>query len=563
MDPFGTSHEISCRVCAGFSSPSLGAVCAPPAESLFHNHWHGPVMPFIVDHHSARRPRRDSAERPRPKLRRSPRLEVLETRCLLSGSRPKTVFDQGLRLPSRVAHVATNKIGSDEFDRRSERRALAQGRNGTTSARDHFERGSTFRVEGSMSQRARATAAPGLGQSAYVLVFETKDPHHTLLTAQEVPDVPYFGVVGTIGTGDPTDLYRLTLGAAAEQLDFQLAWGPSVPQVQMQFQLFDGTGRVLGEWSPVHSSVPSLEAEFGGLPAGSTVYLGISTVNPSGPGSPCVTIGYQLWVGVQSATGGSTSATTATAAVTSLGTVPGIATPLASPASSAFQQATVATQAASPVPATDGGGMRYAVGPPAIRSARPSGGLLSEGEPAPPEVPDFSVALSKEWDERSSLTESKPGRRNEVEPTALSKRERESSSLVVIPGSGGFPLIGAIAMGHRGWRPVPDAGDFSTLRGKRDLDREPGVGVAADELLAHSDIAGSEGAVEAQSRTHRGHLWADFPLSVFFVLGLTTVFTLNAPLSRLSTAFDSLAWRSAPRSHRTARRQKPAAAPDS
>ncbi len=398
-----------------------------------------------------------------------------------------------------------------------------------------------------MSAHARATVAPGLGQATYVVVFETKEPHHTFLTAQELPDVPYFGVIGTIGTGDPTDLYRLTLGAAAEQLDFQLAWGTSVPQVQMQFQLFDATGRVLGEWSPGHSpSVPSLQAESGGLPAGSTVYLGISTVNPSGPGSPSVTIGYQLWVGVQSATVGSTSATTATPAVASLGTVPGIATPLASPASSAFQQSTVATPAASPAPAADGGGVRYAVGPPAIRSARPSGGLLSEGEPAPPEVPDFSVALSKEWDERSSLTESKPRRRNEVEPTALSERERESSLLVVIRGSGGFPLIGAVAMGHRGWRPVPDAGDFSTLRGMRGLDREPGVGVAADELLAHPDIAVSEGAVEAQSRTHRGHLWADFPLSVFFVLGLTTVFTLNAPLSRLRTAFDSLASRSAP-----------------
>ena len=47
-------------------------------------------------------------------------------------------------------------------------------------------------------------------------------PHHTIASAQVLPDLPYFGVVGTLGAGDEIDLYQLTLDSIPERLDFGL-----------------------------------------------------------------------------------------------------------------------------------------------------------------------------------------------------------------------------------------------------------------------------------------------------------------------------------------------------
>ena len=47
-------------------------------------------------------------------------------------------------------------------------------------------------------------------------------PHHTIASAQVLPDRPYFGVVGTLGAGDEIDLYQLTLNSISERLDFGL-----------------------------------------------------------------------------------------------------------------------------------------------------------------------------------------------------------------------------------------------------------------------------------------------------------------------------------------------------
>ena len=84
---------------------------------------------------------------------------------------------------------------------------------------------------------------PGLPQADYVVVSETKAPHHTLATAQELPDLPYFGVVGTLGSGDPIDLYRVTLGSGAARLNFGLESDQSALTVPMQLQVFDGSGQ--------------------------------------------------------------------------------------------------------------------------------------------------------------------------------------------------------------------------------------------------------------------------------------------------------------------------------
>ena len=54
-------------------------------------------------------------------------------------------------------------------------------------------------------------------------------------------------MIGTIGGGEPIDLYRLTVNAATAGFQFQLS-SPSAATASPRFWLFDGSGRVMGEW---------------------------------------------------------------------------------------------------------------------------------------------------------------------------------------------------------------------------------------------------------------------------------------------------------------------------
>src|SRR5262249_35227090 len=105
-------------------------------------------------------------------------------------------------------------------------------------------------------------------------------------------------------------------------------------------------------------------------------------------------------------------------------------------------------------------GLRMAVGSAAVRMASPSGGLLSDGEAAPPAARDFSASVNKEWDE-PSLALPAPRERAAIEPTALTAREIASDALVVMPGPSGFPLVGAVAIGHRRGNPTGTEADFT------------------------------------------------------------------------------------------------------
>jgi hypothetical protein len=61
-------------------------------------------------------------------------------------------------------------------------------------------------VTGPTSDVTASAARAGLPPGPDVVVHETTAPHDTLATAQELPDVPYFGVIGTLGPGNPIDL---------------------------------------------------------------------------------------------------------------------------------------------------------------------------------------------------------------------------------------------------------------------------------------------------------------------------------------------------------------------
>jgi len=480
-------------------------------------------MPSLLDHILAEKSARDSAPRLHLRLRAAPRVESLETRCLMSGWHPTNATYRDSPLPVRGTAVTTQT-------------------NDVTTL----------------------PGVPGLPQGPYVVVAETKDPHQTLATAQELPDLPYFGVVGTIGSGDPIDLYRLTLSSPPQRLDFALVSNQSTLTVPMQFQLFDGSGQVLGVWSLDGQGTPSLHGELGGLPAGSTLYLGITAGNPNEPGRSSATIDYQLWISLQSATDRSTIATSAVTSVASLTMTPEIASPLPASTNPAVQPSAGDSTATPTSPPNQPDGSRVAVGSPAMRSARPSGGLLSDDDPTPLAARDFNADVVKECDERLLTGPTSPDG-TEVEPTALSARENQPDGLVVIHGPGGFPLLGAVAIGHRRGNPATNVGDFSTPRVRGDWGPEVAAGIAAQEFLANSDIAVTEGGDTAQSRALPARGWGQFPGPVFSGLGLATVFTLNAVLSQPIAGFDYLTTRmdanGRPLPYRKYRRGKPTAPP--
>jgi hypothetical protein len=383
---------------------------------------------------------------------------------------------------------------------------------------------------------------PGLPRANYVIVPETKLPHQTFATAQPLPDLPYFGVVGTTASGEPIDLYRLTLTAPVASLDFGLVADQPAGAVPFQVQLFDGSGQVLGAWTVGGQGSPALHAGLGALPAGSTVYFGINAGNSSGPAGSSPAVDYQLWVSLQATTARAASAPGPGTTLSATGTVPPSAgAPLPVATSPGVVPSRGDSQAAVAAPPNQGGSLGVAVGAPALRSAKPSEGLFADGEPAPAVASDFNAAVNKEWDERS-LTDSTLQPADRTEPAPRAGREPEPDALVVIPGPGGFPLVGAVALGHRRRDPASalELGDFPTTVDTGDGDRPDAVELAAQGLLGRSDNPAGEGDLTARSGDVHLRSGGGFSFSIFSALGLATVFTLNAVLSQPIAGFDYL-----------------------
>ena len=181
-----------------------------------------------------------------------------------------------------------------------------------------------------------------------------------------------------------------------------------------------------------------------------------------------------------------------------------------------------------------------AFGSAAVRSPRPSAGLLSDGDPIPPAARDFSAAVNKEWDERSN-TGPAPRAGNDVDATALSRRENQPDALVVIHGPGGFPLVGAVAIGHRHRNPATEVGDFAAPHAIGDVDPELAAGPASHDFVASVSMPLGEPADTHFLETlDDARDLEEFPVSVFSGLGLATMFTLNAVLSQPIAGFDYL-----------------------
>ena len=282
-------------------------------------------------------------------------------------------------------------------------------------------------------------------------------------------------------------------------------------RVPVQLQVFDGSGHLFGEWSLGGQGTASLFAGLGALPAGSTIYFGITAGNSSGSGATSARIDYQLWVGSQSATDTATIvAVTGTtgplSAFLAAGALPpSAATSSAAPPSNGNSQAALA---ASTAPPNGGGNSRVAVGSPATRSAGPSGGLLSEGDPAPGRPERFPAHGGQQ--RGMGRADALPATHN---PNCRRGRARGvlGARRRIPGGAGGRPTVPAGSPLH--WaHEQSDIGDGIRRRWRvisaTTSDRADGeLRVVASSAPAEPEIPLTEGDIAAQSPIFRGRTW--------------------------------------------------------
>jgi hypothetical protein len=108
---------------------------------------------------------------------------------------------------------------------------------------------------------------------------------------------------------------------------------------------------------------------------------------------------------------------------------------------------------------------------------------------------------------------------------------------MVMNGPGGFPLVGAVATGHRNSRTASTGGDMETTPPNEPV--EPQLETVTLDADGGTFEAGATGD-ELRELGLSAQLWSGFPLSVFSGFGLATVLTLNAVLSQPIAGYDYL-----------------------
>jgi hypothetical protein len=378
--------------------------------------------------------------------------------------------------------------------------------------------------------------------STYLLVRETTSLHDTLTTAQSLPNVPFFGVIGTIGGGDPIDLYRLTVGPHTSGFQFELvsqSWSSTVP---LSFQLFDGSGKVVGTGfsSPDITGSPinfALDNHF----SGSALFLGISAPGQNGPGAGAMT-DYQLWVQqfttplVPPSPAGAVALLPATTNALFVGAIvqPLTATVVISvPAPEGFSNS-VATNAIAKATGIE---IRVAVESLPTHQAQPSGGVMSaESDLLSPAV-GLAAAITPE-------RESSPadvGHSFEVgnRPLAHSASEEAREGLIALSGPGGFPLLAADAIGN--WQRTTDnrlpTSEVASFEGEQRELNSTFLHSSPDLLQADPDVLEQEQQL-ADAHTLPGRTTTWLWSSVARSLSVATLWTLNAVFSNPFAGYD-------------------------
>jgi hypothetical protein len=470
-------------------------------------------MPRVDQQSGTERSGRLSASRAHSGLRLSPRLESLETRCLLSGW---GTADEPTEFLSGRTHAAaengSNSVSVGEDTRRSE-----------YSAEDlRYSLGSSFSLS-------------SLPAGSYTVLTESPGPHDSPASAQPLPDLHFFGVIGAIGTGGSIDYYRLSLGPTTSTLVLGLTSRFDSLGVPLQLQVFDGSGRDLAEWSTGPEAQGPFHLDLGQLSAGSTIYLGVSAAGSQGSAGSAGAVDYQLWIGLPTANsaqavarGASPVSPSAVSPIFALApaVTPGIAAPT-SPGSVASETSTVS--------ATTGSSLAIP-GSPEIRPARPAGGLLSTDESTSHAAGESGSLIPRPWaDQSPGVTSNDLPDRPAAGPSATIGTGDES--LAVLRGPGGFSLLGAVAIGPRHRMPR-GTGVIAAARQPL-LSLEPRI---VEQFEPTSDCSPVEIQAPAEGQDSGGgsRRWPGLPYSAFSSLGLATVMTLNAVLSQPLAGFDYL-----------------------
>ncbi len=479
---------------------------------------------------------RGLSQRARASPRAFLRLEMLETRCLLSGMPPKA--GPYIHRPPAVERPASDvaRISNDGLKVR-DAQPTESGKPSPARAPSASQDDDADYVGESTGSPDVATGLAGLPQGIYVIVPETSIPHHTIASAQVLPDLPYFGVVGTLGAGDGIDLYQLTLDSIPDRLDFGLVMQGRGGSVPATFQILDGTGQVLGTWNLGSVGNSSIQVDIEKLSPGSSLYLGLSAGNSSTPVGAFGTVDYQLWVAQQPALRlTSSSIDNSTQPALALTVLSPLLIPLATLGLSTPQgDSTAALSAPRSVSAT----ASVTVGSLAIRSAGASRGLLSNDEPAPLAEQGPGTSAPQELAAGSlGAAESEHGGEQRLGEPAVAGRDPEAS--VVVVSTGGFPLMGATAVGY--WRERgPDHEPVPEMTAAALVARSEGVeSTGGPELDGRPAVLLAEGEVIAEIQAVRLRAWSGFRVSVFSGLGVATVWTLNAVLSQPIAGFDYL-----------------------
>ena len=272
------------------------------------------------------------------------RLETLEARCLLSGWRHaveplRVVLESGRAPAISTARGPTRDPGDRDLAPPQARESARSAPGGDPDASDYPPAGS----------KGDANPSPGthaLQQVPYVIVPETASPHDTRGSAQRLPDLPFFGVIGAIAPGDATDYYRLAVSSITEAVDFALTSTQPGSAVPLQIQLFDGSGQSLGLWSSGGKAPRPYTSSWVCSRPGRRLHLGISATNPLGAEEASGAIDYQLWIGRSSAVDRSTAGLGGASPVSPTALAPITTLPLTTLSGSGVPAAPGASQAA-------------------------------------------------------------------------------------------------------------------------------------------------------------------------------------------------------------------------
>jgi hypothetical protein len=406
-----------------------------------------------------------------------------------------------------------------------------------------------------------AAGPAGVPPASYVIVRSSVAPHDTLQTAQDLPNVPYFGVIGTLGSEDSIDLFRMTISPGTPGFQFELVSQQQASQSPVQFSLFDGSGRVLGTWSSGNDPSPSpISVDLSNPSLGPTLFLGISAASPSpgGPAGPSPPINYQLWVTSLPAPGRQTAG--AGDAVNALPTsfLPLIVSSVS--LSATPFPAGVTPPGLAPIPSVGGGGLPQAVGGLPTRSASPLGGVLADDNPTTTAVHLLTVRANVA---KGAQTPSTSGLDPEQSDSSWAElgEGADPKAPVALRGPGGFPLLGAAAIGN--WRRTSTAVAAAPAE-PPSLDQ---IDAQAVDLLAVQDHlsqtaeppAGSEADPEADpgAGASRPRSWGESRVTLSFGLSMATALTLNVVLSDPVAGFDYLATRLDPNVRKSSRGRRP------